>query len=103
MKLNNDYSTIKIELILSILDNITKSVTCKLYDFLNSNFLCIKHYKKINLISVNNNLGGFENTVNNISSDLEQIDTNKDNITSNLEKIDDLSAKLVNSIKSKKI
>ena len=33
VKLNNDYSTIKIELVLSILDNITKSVTCKLYDF----------------------------------------------------------------------
>ena len=46
VKLNNDYSTIKIELVLSILDNITKSVTCKLYDFLKSNFLCIKHYKK---------------------------------------------------------
>ena len=33
VKLNNDYSTIKIELVLSILDNKTKSVTCKLYDF----------------------------------------------------------------------
>ena len=42
VKLNNDYSTIKIELALSILDNITKSVTCKLYDPLKSNFLCIK-------------------------------------------------------------
>ena len=31
MKLNNDYSVIKIELILSILDNINKSVSCKLY------------------------------------------------------------------------
>ena len=55
VQLNNNYSTIKIELVLSILDNITKSVTCKLYDFLKSNFLCIKHYKKINSISVNNN------------------------------------------------
>ena len=44
MKLNNDYYTIKIELVLSILDNITKSVTCKLYNSLKSNFLCIKHY-----------------------------------------------------------
>ena len=31
-KLNNNYSTIKIELVLSILDNMNKSVTCKLYD-----------------------------------------------------------------------
>ena len=55
VKLNNDYYTIKIELILSLLDNITKSITCKLYNSLKSNFLCIKHYKRINLISVNNN------------------------------------------------
>ena len=53
VKVNNDYSTIKIELILTLLDNMTKSVTCKLYNSLKSNFLCIKHYKKINLISVN--------------------------------------------------
>ena len=46
VKLNNDYFTIKIELVLSILDNITKSVTCKLYNSLKSNFLCIKHYQK---------------------------------------------------------
>ena len=32
VKLNNDYYTIKIELVLGILDNITKSVTCKLYN-----------------------------------------------------------------------
>ena len=46
VKLNDDYSIIKIELVLSILDNITKSVSCKLYNSLRSNFLCIKHYKK---------------------------------------------------------
>ena len=46
MKLNYDYSIIKIELILSVIDNITKTVVCKLYNFLNSNFLCIKYIKK---------------------------------------------------------
>ena len=46
VKLNDNYSIIKIELVLSILDNITKSVSCKLYNSLRSNFLCIKHYKK---------------------------------------------------------
>ena len=63
VKLNDNYCIIKIELVLSILDNITKSVSCKLYNSLRSNFLCIKHYKKINLISVNNKLGDFENTI----------------------------------------
>ena len=42
-KLNNDYSIIKIELILSILDTVTKTITCKLYNSLGSNFLCIKY------------------------------------------------------------
>ena len=32
VELNNDYSVIKIELVLSFLDNTTKSVTCKLYN-----------------------------------------------------------------------
>ena len=47
VKLNDNYSIIKIELVLSILDNIKKLVSCKLYNYLRSNFLCIKHYKKI--------------------------------------------------------
>ena len=46
IKLNDDYSVIKIELILSILDTITKSVSCELYNSLSSNFLCIKYIKK---------------------------------------------------------
>ena len=84
VKLNNDYFTIKIELVLSILDNITKSVTCKLYNSLKSNFLCIKHYKKINLISVNNNIGDLENS---ILSNSSKIDENKNDISSNLIRI----------------
>ena len=87
VKLNNDYYTIKIELILSLLDNITKSVTCKLYNSLKSNFLCIKHYKRINLISVNNNnnLGELKNIIlsnkNDISANLIKINSNEDEIT----------------------
>ena len=92
VKLNDNYSIIKIELVLSILDNITKSVSCKLYNSLRSNFLCIKHYKKINLISVNNNLGDLENTIlsnkNDTSTNLININTNKDNIAHNLSEID---------------
>ena len=45
-KLNDDYKVIKIELILSIIDNVTNTVFCKIYNTYNSNFICIKHYKK---------------------------------------------------------
>ena len=84
VRLNDNYSVIKIELVLRILDNIDKSVSCKLYNSLKSNFLCIKHYKRINLISVNNNLGHLENT---ILSNSSKIDTNKNDISTNLIKI----------------
>ena len=46
VKLNDDYSVIKIELILSILDDVTKTISCKLYNSLSSSFLCIKYIKK---------------------------------------------------------
>ena len=46
VELHDNYSIIKIELILSILDNINKSVACKLLNTFKSNFLYIKHYKK---------------------------------------------------------
>ena len=42
-------------------------------------------------------------SVNILTSNLEQIDTNKDDIASNLSKIDDLSTKLVNNIKLKNV
>ena len=42
----DDYGVIKIELILSIIDNVTNTIDCKLYNTYNSNFLCIKHIKK---------------------------------------------------------
>ena len=45
-KLDDDFGVIKIELILSIIDNVTNIVYCKLYNIYNSNFLCIKHIKK---------------------------------------------------------
>ena len=57
---------------------------CKIYNTYNSNFLIIKYYKKINLISVNNNLGGLENT---ILSNSSKTDTNKNDISTNLIKI----------------
>ena len=94
VKLNEDYSVIKIELVLSILDNIDKTVSCKLYNSLSSNFVCIKHYKKINSMSINNNLVDLED---NISSNLTKMETNKSNISSNLEKLNNVSKnKLIN-------
>ena len=91
MKLDKNYSIIKIELILSILDNISKSVTCKLLNTFKSNFLYIKHYKKINTLSVNNNLTDLENDIlsnsTKIKTNLININTNEDNIAANLEEI----------------
>ena len=46
LKLNRDYDRIKIELILSMIEGVTGSVSCKLYNTFNSNFLCIKYIKK---------------------------------------------------------
>ena len=91
--LNDDYKIIKIELILSLINDVsnTTSVDCRLYNTYKSNFLNVKYYRKINLISVNNNLGDLENTIlsnkNNISTNLININTNGDNIAYNLNEI----------------
>ena len=98
VKLDDDYDIIKIELVLSIIDDVNNTVDCKIYDVYDSNFLCIKHYKKINLISINNNIGNLENTIlsnsskidtnkNDISTNLINVNTNEDNIAYNLSEI----------------
>ena len=46
VKLDDNYDIIKIELILSIIDDVNNTVDCKIYNAYDSNFLCIKHYKK---------------------------------------------------------
>ena len=46
VKLNKNYIKIKIELILAMKEGATGSVTCKLYNTFNSNFLCVKYIKK---------------------------------------------------------
>ena len=48
VKLDDDYDVIKIELILSLIDNVNNTVDCKIYNTYDSNFLCIKHYTKTN-------------------------------------------------------
>ena len=98
VKLNDEYKIIKIELILSLIDDVNNTVDCKIYNTYNSNFLSIKYYKKINLISVNNNVGDLENTIlsnsskihtnkNDISTNLINISGNEDNIAYNLSEI----------------
>ena len=106
MKLNDDYKIIKIELILSLINDIsnTTSVDCKLYNTYKSNFLYIKHYKKINFISVNNNLGDLENTIltnkNNISTNLINIRGNEDNIAYNLSEINNIKNNISSYLKN---
>ena len=80
VKINKNYTIIKIKLFLSIIDK-NKTVTCKLLNTFKSNFLVVKFYKKINTLSVNNNLTDLEND---ISSNLEKIENNKSNISTNL-------------------
>ena len=46
VKLNKDYIKINIELFLAMKEGATGSVTCKLYNTFNSNFLCVKYIKK---------------------------------------------------------
>ena len=106
VKLDDDYRIIKIELILSLIDGINNTtVDCKMLNAYNSNFLCVKYYKEIDLISVNNNLGNLENDVLSNSS---KIDENKNNISTNLINIrgneDNISYNLseINSIKNNK-
>ena len=86
VKLDENYKIIKIELILSLINNVsnTTSVDCRLYNDYKSNFLNVKYYKKINLISVNNNLGDIEND---ISSNLTKIENNLININANEDNI----------------
>ena len=59
-----------------------------------SNFLYIKHYKKINAITVYNDLGDIENTIltnkNNISTNLIKINSNEDDILYNLSEINNI-------------
>ena len=50
VELNNNYTIIKIKLFLSIIDK-NKTVTCKLLNTFKSNFLVVKHYKKINTVN----------------------------------------------------
>ena len=94
VKLNNNYTIIKIKLFLSIIDK-NKTVTCKLLNTFKSNFLVVKLYKKINTLSVNNNLTDLES---NISSNLSKINNNSSDISSNLTKIKNNSSDISSNL-----
>ena len=81
LKLDDNYDVINIELILSLIDNTSKTIDCKIYNTFNSNFLSVKYYKKISVTSVNSDIGDLENT---ILSNSSKIDTNKDDMSTNL-------------------
>ena len=100
--INKNMTKIKVDFfIMPIIGQESRSARFIIQD-INSNKIYIKYYQKTDEMSIKN-IEDSLNTVNNISSDLEQIDENKDNIASNLEKIDDLSTKLDNSIKLENI
>ena len=95
VKLDDDYDVIKIELILSLIDSVNNAtVDCKIYNLYKSNFLTIKYHKKINSISINNNLGDLEDTIltnkNDISTNLIKINSNEDDILYNLSEINNI-------------
>ena len=46
VKLDDDYDVIKFELILSLIDNISNTVDCKIYNTYDSNFLSSNIIKK---------------------------------------------------------
>ena len=94
VKLNNNYTIIKIKLFLSIIDK-NKTVTCKLLNTFKSNFLVVKLYKKINTLSINNNLTDIEND---ISSNLSKINNNSSDISSNLSKINNNSSDISSNL-----
>ena len=93
-KINNNYTIIKIKLFLSIIDK-NKTVTCKLLNTFKSNFLVVKLYKKINTLSVNNNLTDLES---NISFNLSKINNNSSDILSNLSKINNNSSDILSNL-----
>ena len=95
VKLDDDYDVIKIELILSLIDSVNNAtVDCKIYNAYNSNFISIKYYKKINAITVYNDLDDLENTIltnkNDISTNLIKINSNEDDILHNLSEINNI-------------
>ena len=89
VKLDEDYNVNKIKLILSIIDNVTKTIDCKIYNTYNSNFLSVKYYKKINNLenTILSNSSKIDTNKNDISTNLIGINTNEDNIAYNLSEI----------------
>ena len=95
VKINNNYSIIKIELILGFFHIPNNGMKINIINPLKSNYLCIKHYKKINTLSINNNLTDLESS---ISSNLQDIETNQSNISSNSGLISTNTSKIASNL-----
>ena len=84
VKIPDSYSINKIELFLELLYIHNNAIKINIINPLKSNFICIKHYKKINTLSIDNNLTDLES---NILSNLGKINDNSSDISSNSGKI----------------
>ena len=80
IKINHNCSTISIKLFISFLHKTSNDIIVKIINPLKSNYLWVKHYKKIKKLSINNDLSDLES---NISSNTGLINTNTSSISSN--------------------
>ena len=99
IKLNHNCSSIDIKVFVGFLHKTSSDITVKLINPLNSNYLCVKYYKKIKKLSIENDLSDLESDISSntsligtnrssISSNKGLIDTNKSSISSNKGLID---------------
>ena len=84
IKINHNYSIINIKLFIGFLHKTSSDIKVKIINPLKSNYLCIKNYKKIKKLSIDNDLGDLESD---ILSNTGLISTNTSSIASNLSKI----------------
>ena len=98
VKIPDNYSIIKIELFLELLHIPNNAIKINIINPLKSNFICIKHYKIINTLSIDNNLTDLESNIlsnsgkindnsSDISTNLVKINSNEDDILYNLNEI----------------
>ena len=100
--INKNMNKIKIDFFIMPKSDQENRSTKFIIQDINSNKIYVKYYQKTDEMSIKN-IQDSLNSVNSITSNLEQIDTNKNDIASNVEKIDELSSKLDESIKLKNI
>ena len=63
IKINHNCSTISIKLYIGFLHKTSGDIIIKIINPLNSNYLCVKHYKKIKKLSIDNDLSDLESDI----------------------------------------